>query len=129
MDKKTEALKLAMETLEKIHAHPKSFWNCMDEITAIREALAEQSVQQQEPLAWLYNGKLHEIDPSDWATGTVTPLFPLAQRKPLTDADIERIYEDHHDKFGQPVDSKENGWAYERAIISAALGVKEKNNG
>ena len=38
---KDEALRLALETLEKIHNHPKSFWNCMDEITAIKQALEQ----------------------------------------------------------------------------------------
>jgi hypothetical protein len=29
----------------------------------------------QEPVAWRYNGILHEFDPSDWAEGPVTPLY------------------------------------------------------
>lgn len=91
VDKKTKALKLALEALRAaVPVNAKDSKIQLDAIFAIREALAEQPAQQ-----------------------------------PLTDADIERIYGDHHDKFGQPVDSKENGWAYERAIISAALGVKE----
>ena len=28
-----------------------------------------------EPVAWMYNGNLHEFDPSDWAEGEVTPLY------------------------------------------------------
>jgi len=28
-----------------------------------------------EPVAWIYNGKLHEFDPSDWAEGDVTSLY------------------------------------------------------
>lgn len=64
-------------------------------ITAIKDALAEQPAQQQEPVAWLHNGKLHEVDPIDWATGTVTPLYPSAQfSKPwvgLTDEEIEQV--------------------------------------
>jgi hypothetical protein len=31
----------ALEALEKIHDHPKSFWNFREEITALRAALAE----------------------------------------------------------------------------------------
>lgn len=33
----------------------------------------------QEPVAWMYNGNLHEFDPSDWATEPVTPLYTSPQ--------------------------------------------------
>ena len=32
---------------------------------------------EQEPVAWLYNGHLHECDPSDWAEEEVTPLYKI----------------------------------------------------
>jgi hypothetical protein len=31
--------------------------------------------QKQEPVAWVYNGILHEFDPSEFATSEVTPLY------------------------------------------------------
>lgn len=79
---KDEALKMALEALEVV-------WKDHQAITAIREVLAQP---EQEPVAWRYNGKLHEFDPSDWATGPVTPLYTSPPAKPwvgLTDEDIE----------------------------------------
>ena len=62
-DKKTEALKLALEALE-IHCPNFSplVRTRQDDlrdgaITAIREALAEQPAQQQEPVAWYHAEK------------------------------------------------------------------------
>lgn len=94
-DKKTEALKLALEGLEKWH-FDKDPRGAADYIAAIKEALAQQPAQQQEPVAWRYNGKLHEFDPSDWATGPVTPLYTSPQAKPwvgLTDEEISKTFE------------------------------------
>lgn len=70
MSKKNEALKLALEALEKCDsalAEELAAWDidpplhhvleasnaCAPAITAIREALAEQPAQQQEPVAWM----------------------------------------------------------------------------
>ncbi len=53
---KDEALKLALEALElhgQQYPHMVKGY-CLDAITAIREALAEQPAQQ-EPVAWLHN--------------------------------------------------------------------------
>ena len=58
---------------------------------AIREVLEQP---EQGPAAWRYNGKLHEFDPSDWATGPVTPLYTSPPAKPwvgLTDEEIAVI--------------------------------------
>ena len=55
-----ELLRQVLDALEKIHNHPKSFWNCLDEITAIRAAL-EQPVQ--EPVA-LGDWQLVPIEPT-----------------------------------------------------------------
>lgn len=91
MNKQTQALKLALEGLEKWH-FDKDPRGAADYITAIRDALADSALdrmaenarelglnyepaQKQEPVAWRYNGNLHEFDPSDWATGPVTPLY------------------------------------------------------
>lgn len=57
-------------------------------------AISEKKpAQQQKPVAWRYNGILHEFDPSDWATGPVIPLYtspPVS--KPLTDEQIMEMY-------------------------------------
>lgn len=39
---------------------------------ALRARLAQR---EPEPVAWMYNGNLHEFDPSDWAVNEVTPLY------------------------------------------------------
>ena len=91
-DKKTEALKLALEGLEKWH-FDKDPRGAADYIAAIKEALAQQPAQQQEPMAWRYNGKLHEFDPSDWATSPVTPLYTSPPAKPWVNPSLKE-YED-----------------------------------
>ena len=42
------------------------------EIHRLRQALAQP---EQEPIAWVYNGILHEFDPSEFATSEVKPLY------------------------------------------------------
>jgi membrane carboxypeptidase/penicillin-binding protein PbpC len=78
---KDEALKMALEAFEQINTNSVSREHAQllseEAITAIQEALTQP---EQEPVAWLHNGKLHEVDPIDWATGTVTPLYPSAQK-------------------------------------------------
>ena len=90
---KDDALKKALEFIEQVN---KDGWiladfepQMYDTIAAIKEALA----QQQEPVAWRYNGKLHEFDPSDWATGPVTPLYTAPPAKPWVNPSIKE-YED-----------------------------------
>ena len=51
------------------------------------------TAQQQEPVAWRYHGKLHEFDPSDWATGPVTPLYTSPPAKQWVNPSIKE-YED-----------------------------------
>ena len=88
--KQTEALKLALEGLEKWH-FDKDPRGADQYITAIREALAEQPAQQQEPVAWMYvNRSTHEtvfqkhmrsfVDHSQWKEA---PLYgePLANHE------------------------------------------------
>ena len=88
----------------------------------------------QEPVAWRYNGNLHEFDPSDWATGPVIPLYTSPQSKPwvgLTDEDIAEAMtywsSDEHSAYGGAEAAAgeyfdvEESWRY----IEAKL--KEKN--
>jgi|SanBayMetagenome_1026888.scaffolds.fasta_scaffold67754_2 hypothetical protein len=47
---------------------------------------------EPEPVAWTYNGNLHEFDPSDWAEGEVIPLYttpPQREWQGLTDEEID----------------------------------------
>jgi len=58
-----------------------------------------------EPVAWMLNGKLHECDPSDWAkeeypSDDVIPLY-LHPSKTLTDEEIQDLWAEM-DWSGQP---------------------------
>ena len=58
-------------------------------IQALRQALAQP---EHEPVAWVYNGILHEFDPSEFATSEVTPLYiapPKRKWVGLTDEEVE----------------------------------------
>lgn len=46
-------------------------------MSELRRALEQQPAD--EPVAWRYNGILHEFDPSDWAEGPITPLYTRPQ--------------------------------------------------
>ena len=125
MSKKTEALKLALEALEeslgyveeevenaqrlygqyptrqaRIQGLKDDARKHMNAITAIREALAEQPAQQQEPVAWLYPDNLGRKivwlgakKPIIPRPDTAEPLYTFPQpSKPwveLTDEEIE----------------------------------------
>ena len=45
---------------------------------ALRARLAQP---EQKPVVWRYRGNLHEFDPSDWASGEVTPLYTAPQQR------------------------------------------------
>ena len=50
---------------------------------------------EQKPVAWLYNGHLHECDPSDWAESEVKPLYaappPKREWVGLTQEEVQEI--------------------------------------
>ena len=61
----------------------------LPEIQALRQALAQP---EQEPVAWVYNGILHEFDPSEFATSEVKPLYTAPPKREwvgLTDDEID----------------------------------------
>ena len=66
----------------------------------VMEALRVRLTQPEpEPVAWMYNGNLHEFDPSDWAEGEVTPLYTAppqreAPRDKLAQPEPEGKYSD-----------------------------------
>lgn len=82
---KDEALKMAIEQIQHLVEvyMPSPEWTgttiqkeCYEVLNACKEALEQPA---QEPVAWMYNGNLHEFDPSDWATEPVTPLYTSPQ--------------------------------------------------
>jgi len=83
-------LRKAAEMALGVLLDPKTTANeVADAIKTIRQALAQP---EQEPVAWVYNGILHEFDPSEFATSEVTPLYiapPKRKWVGLTDEEVE----------------------------------------
>jgi len=131
---KDEAMKLALEAISKLRNQKTYWWQEVDEDTlgniekaemALEEALAKQ--EQGEPVAWfhLHNCEAYfTTDPSEDMVGNYwTPLYTTPpqseargfsqQRKPLTDEQIEQMWErtGDYDSFSR--------------AIEAAHGIKE----
>ena len=82
-----KAAEMALEVMEYNRANGTP--NMGAAIEALRQALAQP---EQEPVAWVYNGILHEFDPSEFATSEVTPLYiapPKRKWVGLTDEEVE----------------------------------------
>jgi uncharacterized UPF0160 family protein len=100
------ALRQAIEEAEKpTHTdHPSRHWD-----RTCPACVAE--AEKQEPVAWIYNGQLHQFDPADWAIEpeSVQPLYTAPPRKEwvgLADEEIDYIWgitpADYEDKFAFP---------------------------
>ena len=87
----------------------------LPEIKALRQALAQP---EQEPVAWVYNGILHEFDPSEFATSEVKPLYTAPPKREWVGVTYDEVYE-----FVCTTDSYIN---LARAIEAK---LKEKNGG
>ena len=80
-----------------------------DTIDALRARLAQP---EQKPVVWRYRGNLHEFDPSDWASGEVTPLYAALQQREwvgLTDEERLKTYLEagsSHTKYGKAIEAK-----------------------
>ena len=66
-----ELMQMALDALLRVW-HSERNIKHSEAIEALRARLAQP---EPEPVAWMYNGNLHEFDPSDWAEGEVTPLY------------------------------------------------------
>ena len=81
-----KAAEMALEALEWNYGTDLcDIENCMawlDKMNAtiqtLRQALAQP---EQEPVAWVYNGILHEFDPSEFATSEVKPLYTAPPKR------------------------------------------------
>ena len=104
---------------------------------------------EQKPVAWLYNGHLHECDPSDWAESKVKPLYTAPPKREwvlLTDDDWEQLWQDIEDACdegevayqeeaqkkhgeGHYYISSEDQWEYDKRTIRDLVEakLKEKN--
>ena len=104
---------------------------------------------EQEPVAWLYNGHLHECDPSDWTEEEVTPLYktPTINKMPtqifgpnleqilnaagfykrewvgLTDAEVHKIVDAHTPSEAEYDELRD----FALAILNAEAKLREKN--
>ena len=68
-----EAAKMALEVLKQSLGYSNEAQERIKEAKqALRQALEQP---EQEPVAWVYNGILHEFDPSEFATSEVKPLY------------------------------------------------------
>ena len=71
-----EEAQQVLDALEKLNKDGWILADFEDEVYASIEALRARLAQPEpEPVAWMYNGNLHEFDPSDWAVNKVTPLY------------------------------------------------------
>ena len=64
----------------------------VDAVNMSQERVYETAKREHEPVAWVYNGILHEFDPSEFATSEVTPLYiapPKRKWVGLTDEEVE----------------------------------------
>ena len=125
---KDEALKLALEALEKERPYLGAMPTLTSKaITSLQQAIAE--LESQEPVAWLLTGNAPLFDgeiivhmskpkwiPEWWRA---EPLYTHPpQRKPLTDEQILNVARDHYSPHQRPEIS------FARAI-EAAHGIKE----
>ena len=139
MTTKDEALKLALEKVQEFKARwwkVPPFGNRANKATreaitnahspifemenAIREALAEQPAQQQEPVAWMWKDGTVTTDP-DRADGTWTSLYtsPPASEPwvGLTDEEVDECYY-----------WKDRLWTTDELVRHVEAKLREKNN-
>jgi len=76
------------------------FWKCMSDYTIedyLEVAREGKANMNNEPVAWILNGIIHEFDPSDWAKEQypdqdVIPLY-THPAKTLTDEEIAEVFD------------------------------------
>jgi len=102
----------AIDALNVELAKPNQFYPDWDMIKPYHDRIAELEQQlakpELKPVAWLYRGHLHEVDPSDWATEPVCPLYTAPPKREwvgLTDDEINKIA-----NSPQPVDETSSGY-------------------
>ena len=124
MSKQHEALKLALEALEDTLSGDLTPYQAAKTITAIREALAEQPAQQQEPMAqskaydmidrFLRNNLNSDDDYAEYSTALDSLYTSPPASKPwvgLTQQDIDIAFDDTQegggfDEFARAIEAK-----------------------
>jgi hypothetical protein len=144
-----EAMQMALEALESDPVSHAGLVNRKQAITALRQALETEqamkdaivggtgvmldgkridpaTIYKEEPVAWANSSDLQNFD-MKVRTGPdlhhTVPLYtaPPKQWAGLTDEEIDVIYEEHHNQYGE---CESPNFGYERAIEQA---LKEKN--
>ena len=109
-----KAAEMALEALDMYREHDAENIGLADvAYEALRQALAQP---EQEPVAWVYNGILHEFDPSEFATSEVTPLYTAPPKREWVGLTKE--------EFEQAVDGLED---LEDCWTQIEAKLKEKN--
>ena len=116
--KMTDLRKAAEMALEALETHVPHVYKDRgyEPIQALRQALAmekfskvnqeiEEALKQpqQEPVAWVYNGILHEFDPSEFATSEVKPLYTAPPKREwvgLTDEELKVLCDEWQIIYG-----------------------------
>lgn len=109
-----EAIKMALEALESLVFNKPFDHRYGDVLAALREALAEQPIQQR-------TEELLEIFKDVDQCGPLLGMGQPAQRKPLTDDEFTTAIEVE----GVPVEDIELAYAI-KDIVEAAHGIKEQ---
>ena len=97
-----EAAKLALIALE--NGTSPNLWSstkenlrkalAMEKFSKVNQEIEEALKQpQQEPVAWVYNGILHEFDPSEFATSEVKPLYTAPPKREWVGVTYDEVYE------------------------------------
>ena len=127
-----EAMKQALEALESDPLSHAGLVSRKQAITALRQALETEPLEYWNAVeGWVKIDEVHEHFDAV-GCGTIyksagegrSPLYTAPPKKQwvgLTDAEIDVIYEEHHNQYGE---CESPNFGYERAIEQA---LKEKN--
>ena len=83
----------------------------------------------QGPVAWMYNGNLHEFDPSDWAESEVIPLYTAPSQREWQGLTDEEVLADDVLRYHFGLNGGAGGVSKKgKAVIAATEAkLKEKN--
>jgi hypothetical protein len=99
----------------------------VDAVNISQERVDETAKDRQEPVAWVYNGILHEFDPSEFATSEVTPLYTAPPKREWVGLDEDRVGYLAY-KYAPPIHSAfQNDDGYWKFYQEVEAELKDKN--